>query len=1268
MQFDEIKDFQGLFIQPNSFSLPTGALEIAKNVVIEDKSVISKTRGSYTYYTVNTDESIVGLVTFNGRLIAIYKVLGSGRADFFFDGAMVPNLVGFPIPITPDSPVEMSFDTITTPKFDESNSNLYFTSDDGVLKITAVSSLIYQAGAPMGLDIGAKFTTDQPASFWATLIAAAGAFPNAITVGYRVLFGYTDSNNNLIIGAPSSTFIISNPVVNPLLNTNNVTVAVAPPLPPPPPGPYTITVDSQAHGLVTGQTIKVIGASDFTNDDNALAEDGVTITWISADQFSYEVTDSPGVFLAPATSANIAYVLNEQVRLNFSIPSQISGNLTTGWFFQLYRSSQSAVASILSDFKLTEEKQLTAAELTAGIVTYTDDVSELNKGAFLYTNTNSGGGEIIANHRPPRCHDVAQYQKRLFFANCKPREFLDFAVIDANNIDDMAGNPSAENAPTTYIEIAERLGEEISTDLFICRRYYWPSGWQTALNNGGNPILKGNIGNWSVPAYASLRAVPGSGLPFRSCVGPIKLYLFNVNSGGSIISKKMYYVGDAPGTATPRMDNNNAVLYNNLDDFINDVGIPFVVPNGSTSYQVISQCVETLAPVNWTSSGDTVTFTKTTHGYARGLTIWFENDPNLASGLYQIDSIVDADTFTITATTTAAAGNGDIAQHANVVWKNKTAASEGIKLRDVAEHLVQAINHDPLSSVYAQYTSTLIDNPGFMRLYQKDFTSPISLRVDSTTTSSAFGNQVIPTSYSTGLQVYSSFPSEINSLYFSNLQEPEAVPILNFVNVGSGNEPILAIHALTNSLIVIKPDGIFRLSGDESANFSVSLIDPTVKCLASNTSVVFNNQIALLSNQGICLISETGIQIISRNIENVIQYALDLPTLETSSCAFAYEVDRSLQITTLDPGDKIVNYLYNVLTDTWTNSDRTFGAATLGPDGRMYYVSFSDNDLSRTSIYRERKDNRKTDYSGEWWNGTVLSNKLGLSATVGGAPGLTITVTSKNHGLINGDIIIVTNGQGFTTAGNVNGTWSITFVSADVFTITVSVTPGIGTSGSLDYSKRSEWLNSNTLLIDSPQYVPRPGDLIPSPVIGEAQVNVIKTVGVLGSGRYYCTFFHKNNLGSGLVPGDAIIIYEGYESIIKLAPYTAGQVGLMKQFSQMQIHFRDLACTYLDVSFSSDTYANSKSNEWIAPVQGWAWGTFAWGVKAWGAEEVDFLSSDMGQNYGTTYAQICRMYVSRLAQRSTFFQPIIKNRIGGDKLNIQSVNVALRKFGERVAR
>ena len=424
-------------------------------------------------------------------------------------------------------------------------------------------------------------------------------------------------------------------------------------------------------------------------------------------------------------------------------------------------------------------------------------------------------------------------------------------------------------------------------------------------------------------------------------------------------------------------------------------------------------------------------------------------------------------------------------------------------------------------------------------------------------------------------------------MYFSKLQEPEAVPIVNYLRVGSANEEILSIHALTNSLIVIKKDGIFRVSGDSPANFVVSLIDPTVVCVARDSAVLFNNQVSMLSNQGVVFISETGVEVKSRNIENVIQYAIDQGGIDISTRGFAYEVDRVYKLTTLDPKGEIVNYNYNVLTDTWTTSYTSFSAAALGPDDKMYYVGYSDSDFSKGTIYKERKDQKKTDFTTEYHNGTILDST-----------------------------------------------------------------------------------NPDRILISSPSYTIKYGDLIPSiPVVASnKQVNIVKTVEVFAPGQYYCTFFHKTTLATGIVPGNNITIYESFESTIKLAPYTAGTVGLMKQFTQVQIHFRDLATTALQVSFASDSYSNSKANNWIANVEGWSWGTFPWGTKAWGAQEVDFVGADYGQNYATTQSAIARMYVSRLAQRGTFFQPIIKNQIGGDKLNIQSLNVAVRNYGERVSR
>ena len=724
MNFDEIKNFQGLFLQPNSFELPKGAMEVAENVIIEDKNVISKVRGSYKYYVVGTDEETLGLITFDDKLIAVYNT----RSVFFNNAGGTPNLTGVPVAIPQDTPVQIAYTNVTTPKFTLANANLYANGDDGVLKLsstdqTVTTSRWYQSGSPPGLDVSFIFGSNNPATFWGTPPPTAAS----ITLGYRVVFGYNDPNNNLILGAPSSDLIISNPIVN--AETSAVSAGA---------GPVDITVDSPSHGLKNNQSIKVIAATGFTTDANALSVEPTLIKNVTANTFDYTVPVTPGPLLG--ASATLTYVLAEQPLLSFTIPSQISSNLDTGWFYQIYRSSQVLTGYIFSDYKLIDEQVITADEMTSRIVTYKDNISEINKGAFLYTNENSGEGALQSNHRPPQPQHMSFYQKRMWFANCKPREYLDFAVIDP---DDIALTSAA--APATYIEIAERIG---SVDNFKCRRYYWPTGWLTAANNGGNPAIDALLGN---NAGLELR-MTYSGLPFKDCVGPIKLYVYNSDpAAGS--SPKIYYAGNPSSVPAPgRMTNTTAILYDSVADFVADNPSTFTVA-ATCTYEVISQSVEALSPTNliWTRVGDIISITVGLgHKYKRGLTVWMQGNTSggppptptggIDDGFYEIDAITTTH-IQIKHTCPDAAGGIRIAQHANVVWKNNGAVTAGVKIRDLAEHLVKAINRDTLSDVYAQYTSTAIDNPGFMRLYQKDFTRPISLRVDSDTTSGAFGNQ-----------------------------------------------------------------------------------------------------------------------------------------------------------------------------------------------------------------------------------------------------------------------------------------------------------------------------------------------------------------------------------------------------------------------------------------------------------------------------------------------------------------------------------------------
>lgn len=81
----------------------------------------------------------------------------------------------------------------------QASSNLYFTTDSGIMKLDSISSTPVMAGAPKGLDVSAVLAT-----------GASGFMQADTQVAYRVVWGYKDSNNNLILGVPSQRAIVAN--------------------------------------------------------------------------------------------------------------------------------------------------------------------------------------------------------------------------------------------------------------------------------------------------------------------------------------------------------------------------------------------------------------------------------------------------------------------------------------------------------------------------------------------------------------------------------------------------------------------------------------------------------------------------------------------------------------------------------------------------------------------------------------------------------------------------------------------------------------------------------------------------------------------------------------------------------------------------------------------------------------------------------------------------------------------------------------------------
>jgi len=421
--YPEIKTLKGLYLQRNSFTVPDGALEEALNLVVKNDNILSSRRGFHTYFDPITG-TLNNLFNYEDKLISAY----STKLTSYADTGTTPNETGSETAITGET---ISITNGRIARDLKANSNLYMTTDNGVIKMTAYNSITSTSGAPPGLDIGLDFVAG----------SIATVFGSGKIVGYRAVFGYRDANDNLVIGAPSQIATITNTEVTAAswVRASNV-----------------ITVTYTAHGLSSGMYMGVDNSTGGTAD---VGDGSYQITVTGANTFTFAETG-----LDDASGNTLDYHYAMPVRLEITIPSEISTSLP--WFYQIYRSSmQSSAVGIFSDFKLITEHELTSAEISAKIAFFDDDIDDILLGAELYTNENSREGELQANFRPPLCEDVTYFKGHAIYVKCTTRHLIDLAVID----------PSVVSA-TNYIEV------KVSTT----RRY-------VAQTGVGNRTVRGTI-------------------------------------------------------------------------------------------------------------------------------------------------------------------------------------------------------------------------------------------------------------------------------------------------------------------------------------------------------------------------------------------------------------------------------------------------------------------------------------------------------------------------------------------------------------------------------------------------------------------------------------------------------------------------------------------------------------------------------------------------------------------------------------------------------
>jgi hypothetical protein len=338
-----------------------------------------------------------------------------------------------------------------------------------------------------------------------------------------------------------------------------------------------------------------------------------------------------------------------------------------------------------------------------------------------------------------------------------------------------------------------------------------------------------------------------------------------------------------------------------------------------------------------------------------------------------------------------------------------SGSSASAQIADTARSLVKVINlRQPTISAY--YISGFGDLPGKIYIQANDY-STSEFYVTSTRTTC--WNPVLSSS---GTNNASTNDENPNRIYFSKIQQPEAVPLLNYVEAGSRGNEILRIIPLRDSVFVLKSDGVYRIIGEDPSSLRISLFDNTVALLSLESAVEINNQIYCYTDQGITAISDNGVQVLSRPIEDQIQQREIISNFFTSSFGVSYEVDRKyiFYCKALETDSYPTEaYVYNFFTNAWTKyiNDRSCGITF---NDRLYMGGVDG------FIYRERKALNSSDYVDDSYAITINSingNILTISPNANIAINQIIRKGAVNSvvTLVAGNDVTIESAIGFTT-------------------------------------------------------------------------------------------------------------------------------------------------------------------------------------------------------------------------------------------------------------
>lgn len=1254
-------------------SIPEGSLLRANNVVIDKDGVIEPRRGLPQYgntFGAGGDRA-KQLFSYKGRILRHYGTTlqydSNGTGTFqSFSGTFTELSAGLRL------------------KGTEANSNFYFTSNEGIKKISASSAsqfvtssgYIVDAGGPKALDLTATAN-----------YSTAGFFSAESKVAYRIVWGYEDINKNLIIGSPSSRAVVANTSLNTSL-PERTEIDVSPFGGAVPAGLYgTYFFISSANNVrkymvfySNGTTTQQPSGADTVGTVPLRVDISAAVTETDVAELTAIKLSETGDFDVSNTSTVIEVINVEDgsavdasdsslvgttfsftivqdgeisdgqsavVDLSFPVPADVTN---TNFFYQVYRTAVFEKGEFTSlddvdpgdEMNLVVEDFVTSAQLISKTVTLTDITPEdfRQSGTLLYTNPVTGAGISQSNDKPPLARDIALFNGSLFYANTSTRHQKELSLLSVDDLEASRLTVSAISmANPTQITTTTSHGLTTGQKVYINNSNSTPSingEYTVTVVNGTNftiPVNVTSAGSFAYVFPASLKITDGTTTTQYYFVGSKEeteittvdfatitdTSYFLINSANNLRKYVIWYDKTGSSTAPSAADTVGRIFYRvdiSSATTATDIAEATVIVLNEIS-DFLASNVTSLITVENTNNGITTNVSNglTSPGFTINTTIQGDGE-NTTSRLIQISAL-------------------------------DTPAQQ---VDETARSLVKVVNAQSSEIVNAFYLSGPDDVPGLMLFERK---SIVNTTFYFTVNSVTVGEEFSPSLPTTGQTVISDNQVNPNRVYFSKYQQPEAVPALNFLDIGKKDSQILRILALRDGLFVLKEDGIFRITGIQAPNFSVNLFDNTNQLAAPDTAMVLNNQIYMLSRDGVSTVADTGVAIISRPIENKINEARKPGTVyRTVSFGVSYESDKSYMLWTVqDETDTVptICYRFNTFTRTWVEWQKSATCGLVEDDEDRLYIGPGDQNF----IEKERKSLSYLDYA---------DREFSLSIPAASVDELSITISSTTNTEI-GDVIAQTQ---YVTIYQFNQLLKrldrdTSIVDTNYYS-TLALSPGdnltsamtnlvaklnadAGTasvysfSGSTDFATIQTEYNTmiSTLNADSgvffSDYKQSSGSItfrIPITSV-DINTNIILI-------QFESRFFEG-----------PVTLFKSIKTDVEWAPQHFGDPSTMKQVHEGTILFKNKNFSTAEVQYRTDLSPSYQSIDFSGSING-IWGNFNWGEQNWG---------------GDSNSAPLRTLIPRDKQRCRYINPRFQHKNAFEKYELYGISLTARPVNTR---